>query len=438
MNRLLITICGRAGSKGFKNKNLKTFCGHPLVYYSLSAAELFIKKHPELHIDIALNTDSPELAELVAAKYPEVIFLPRGEELGGDRVPKMAVYQDSLHRMEERTGQPYDWYMDLDITSPLRTESDIENADVVYVDGARHGEELLTLLKDEKGSVLIVNGAVLPVGVFSGGAVYSADAKECCKVLKEHGAFAAFPKGAEITKGFLPVGDDEELRSAQDMCRRKIADKHFAAGVSIMDPNNTYIDPRVKIGSGTVILPGTILRGRTVIGKNCTIGPNAMIRDCTVGDETEVNASQLNESTVGAHTTVGPFAYVRPNSKIGDHVKVGDFVEIKNSVIGNGTKISHLTYVGDSDCGERINFGCGTVTTNYDGFKKFRCTIGDDAFIGCNTNLIAPVTVGNGSYIAAGSTITDEVPADSLAIARERQVNKPGWAEQWRAAHEKK
>ena len=250
--------------------------------------------------------------------------------------------------------------------------------------------------------------------------------------------FAAFPKGAEITKGFLPVGDDEELRSAQDMCRRKIADKHFAAGVSIMDPNNTYIDPRVKIGSGTVILPGTILRGRTVIGKNCTIGPNAMIRDCTVGDETEVNASQLNESTVGAHTTVGPFAYVRPNSKIGDHVKVGDFVEIKNSVIGNGTKISHLTYVGDSDCGERINFGCGTVTTNYDGFKKFRCTIGDDAFIGCNTNLIAPVTVGNGSYIAAGSTITDEVPADSLAIARERQVNKPGWAEQWRAAHEKK
>lgn len=106
MNRLLITICGRAGSKGFKNKNLKTFCGHPLVYYSLSAAELFIKKHPELHIDIALNTDSPELAELVAAKYPEVIFLPRGEELGGDRVPKMAVYQDSLHRMEERTGQP--------------------------------------------------------------------------------------------------------------------------------------------------------------------------------------------------------------------------------------------------------------------------------------------------------------------------------------------
>ena len=310
-------------------------------------------------------------------------------------------------------------------------------ADVTYVDGAKHGEELLKLLRDETGSVLIVNGAVLPVGVFSGGAVYSADAEECRKVLKEHGAFAAFPKGAEIAQGFLPVGDDDELRDAQDMCRRKIAEKHLRSGVSILDTNSVYIDPRVKIGSGTVILPGTILRGRTVIGENCTIGPNAMIRDCTIGEGTEVNASQLNESTVGSHTNVGPFAYVRPNSRIGDHVRVGDFVEIKNSVIGNGTKISHLTYVGDSDCGERINFGCGTVTTNYDGFKKFRCTIGDDAFIGCNTNLIAPVRVGNGSYIVAGSTITDEVPDDALALARARQVNKPGWAEKWRDAHKK-
>lgn len=140
-----------------------------------------------------------------------------------------------------------------------------ENADVVYVDGARHGEELLTLLKDEKGSVLIVNGAVLPVGVFSGGAVYSADAKECCKVLKEHGAFAAFPKGAEITKGFLPVGDDEELRSAQDMCRRKIADKHFAAGVSIGSGTAGTACDGASAGSGsfgsgsvTLVLSGAL------------------------------------------------------------------------------------------------------------------------------------------------------------------------------------
>ena len=310
-------------------------------------------------------------------------------------------------------------------------------ADVTYVDGAKHAQQLQKLLAGAEDRVVIVNGAVLPVGVFSGGAVYSAWAKECCEVLREHGAFAAFPKDAEIMKGFLPVGDEEELRAAQPMCRQKILEKHFANGVNILDANATYIDPRVEIGSGTLILPGTILKGNTVIGKNCTIGPNAVVSSCTVGDETEINASQTNDSVIGSHTTVGPFAYVRPNSRIGDHVKVGDFVEIKNSVIGSGTKISHLTYVGDSDCGERVNFGCGTVTTNYDGFEKFRCTIGDDAFIGCNTNLIAPVRVGSGSYIAAGSTVTDEVPEGALAIARARQVNKDSWAEKRRRLHEK-
>ena len=303
-----------------------------------------------------------------------------------------------------------------------------KSADVTFVDGAHHARELLSLLKGETGKAIIINGVVLPVGVFSGGAVYNADVQECCAVLREHDAFAAFPKGAEIMKGFLPVGDGEELRATQAMCRQKILERHLNNGVIVMDPSTTYIDPRVKIGAGTTILPGTILRGETAIGENCTIGPNAMVNTCVIGDETTVNASQTNESTIGSHTTVGPFAYVRPNSTIGDHVRVGDFVEIKNSVIGNGTKISHLTYIGDSDVGERINFGCGTVTTNYDGFKKYRCTIEDDAFIGCNTNLIAPVTVGRGSYIAAGSTITDNVPEDALAVARSKQTNKEHWA----------
>ena len=153
-----------------------------------------------------------------------------------------------------------------------------------------------------------------------------------------------------------------------------------------------------------------------------------MIRDCTVGDDTVVNASQTNESTIGSRTKVGPFAYVRPNSVIGDDIKVGDFVEVKNSVIGNGTKISHLTYVGDTDVGEQVNFGCGTVTTNYDGFHKYRTVIGNGVFIGCNTNLVAPVSVGDGAYIAAGATITKDVPADSLAIARSPETIKDGWA----------
>ncbi|MBQ9648338.1 MAG: glucosamine-1-phosphate N-acetyltransferase [Oscillospiraceae bacterium] len=306
----------------------------------------------------------------------------------------------------------------------------------VFIDGAKHAEELLRLLDGEDGDVTVLNGVVLPVGVFSGGAVYSARAEAVRKVLAEHGAFAAFPEGAEILQGFLPVGDEEELRAAQPMCRQKILQKHLDAGVAILDTNNCYIDPRVEIGAGTTLLPGTILRGNTVIGENCVIGPNTMLTDCAVGHDTEVNASQATESRIGSHTNVGPFAYLRPNSVVGDRVKVGDFVEVKNSVIGNGTKISHLTYVGDSDVGERVNFGCGTVTSNYDGFQKYRCTIGDDVFIGCNTNLVAPVALGNGSYTAAGSTITRDVPADALGVARERQTNKEGWAaknREWKA-----
>ena len=199
-------------------------------------------------------------------------------------------------------------------------------------------------------------------------------------------------------------------------------------GVEIWDYASTYIDPTAAVGPGTAILPGTILRGNTSIGKNCTIGPNAYLENAKIGDNTVVNASQIYNSTVGFDTHVGPFAYIRPGSSVGNHVKVGDFVEIKNSVVDDGTKISHLTYVGDSDVGKNVNFGCGTVTVNYDRAKKYRTTIGDNAFIGCNTNLVAPVTVGEGAYTAAGSTITDDIPAMALAIARARQTNKKDWA----------
>ena len=223
------------------------------------------------------------------------------------------------------------------------------------------------------------------------------------------------------------------MPAARELLMRRMASN----GVTVVDPVNTYVDPRCSVAPGVTLLPGTILRGHTAIAAGCEIGPNSMVRDCIVGKDTTINASQVNESTIGSHTTVGPFTYVRPGCRIGDHCRVGDFVEVKNSVIGDGTKISHLTYVGDSDVGRRVNFGCGTVTTNYDGHKKFRCTIGDDAFLGCNTNLIAPVTVGDRAYTAAGSTVTDNVPDGALAIARARQTNKEGWADRLRALWKK-
>lgn len=223
-----------------------------------------------------------------------------------------------------------------------------------------------------------------------------------------------------------------ESASSFDAMRRTLLER----GVLMMDPSAVWVEDTVRVGRGTLLLPGTILRGATVIGEDCRIGPNTMLTDCTVGDRTTVNASQGTESAIGSDATVGPFAYIRPGCTIGSGCRVGDFVELKNSVIGDGTKISHLTYVGDSDVGKRVNFGCGTVTVNYDGNRKYRTTIGDDVFLGCNTNLIAPVTVEDGAYTAAGSTVTDDVPADSLAIARARQSVKRDWAKRHRAKKE--
>lgn len=200
-----------------------------------------------------------------------------------------------------------------------------------------------------------------------------------------------------------------------------------ASGVEIPCFDGILVDGDVTVGCGTTILPGTILRGKVEIGENCVIGPNSLIEDSTVGNDAKLNSTQCFQSTVKSGVNIGPFVHIRPNSVVGENVHLGNFVEVKNSSIDTGTKVSHLTYVGDSDVGKGVNFGCGTVTVNYTGKAKFRTTIRDYAFIGCNTNLVAPVTVGEGAYTAAGSTITEDVPDASLGIARARQTNKLGW-----------
>lgn len=226
---------------------------------------------------------------------------------------------------------------------------------------------------------------------------------------------------------FAGVNSRVQLAEAEAVMRNRINRYHMENGVTIIDPSRTYIDTDAVIGCDTVLLPGVVIEGKTVIGEDCVVGPDSRLTDTKLGNGVKFQYSTAIESSVDDNTTVGPYAYIRPNCAIGKNVKIGDFVEVKNSNVGDGTKVSHLTYIGDSDVGERINFGCGTVTVNYDGNKKFRTVIGDDVFIGCNTNLVAPVKVGKGAYIAAGSTITDEVPENCLAIARERQINKTGW-----------
>ncbi len=244
-------------------------------------------------------------------------------------------------------------------------------------------------------------------------------------ILKKGKTIGAF--AIEDNDEIRGINDRVQLSEAEKIMQERINNYHMRNGVTFILPESTIIEDNVEIGMDTVIYPGAIIKSGTVIGMGCTIGMNTQIENSVIKDNVNILSSVIIDSEIDEGTTVGPFAYLRPNSRIGKNVRVGDFVEIKNSTVDDGTKISHLTYVGDSDVGKRVNFGCGTVTVNYDGKKKYRTKIGDDCFVGCNTNLVAPVTLENGAYTAAGSTITDNVPQECLAIARARQVVKTEW-----------
>lgn len=227
----------------------------------------------------------------------------------------------------------------------------------------------------------------------------------------------------------LGVNSRVELSQAEGIMRKRINKMHMENGVTLIDPSNTYIDRDVKIESDTIIYPGNVLEGNTLIETGCILYPNNRIKDSIIKSNVTIQSSVILESFIGEETTVGPYAYIRPETHIGKSVRIGDFVEIKKSTIGDNTKVSHLTYIGDAEVGRNCNFGCGTVVVNYDGKKKHKTIVGDNAFIGCNTNLVAPVEVKENAYTAAGSTITNEVPEGSLAIARARQTNIEGWVE---------
>lgn len=247
------------------------------------------------------------------------------------------------------------------------------------------------------------------------------------EILQKQGEIVA----AYATDSFdetLGVNDRVALSQAESTMRKRIAEKHMRAGVSIIDPATAYISAQAEIGADTIIHPNVTIDGDTKIGEDCVISSNSHIVNSVIGDRTIIRSSEIHDSSIGTDTAVGPFAHIRPQTVLGNDVKIGNFVEVKKAEVGNDSKISHLSYIGDAQVGKGVNIGCGTITVNYDGKNKFQTIIEDDTFIGCNSNLIAPVTVGKGSYVAAGSTISKDVPVDSLAIARARQENKEGYA----------
>ncbi len=226
----------------------------------------------------------------------------------------------------------------------------------------------------------------------------------------------------------MGVNDRQQLAVAAAALCRRINNELMLDGVTLIDPATTYIESGVVIGRDSTIYPNVHIYGKTVIGSGTLIEPGVVIRDCRIGDKVIIKAgSVLTEAEVGDDSAVGPMAHLRPGSRLGAHVKIGNFVETKKIVMGEGSKASHLTYLGDAEIGRDVNIGCGTITCNYDGVNKHKTVIGDRVFVGSDVQLVAPVTVGAGSLIAAGTTVTKDVPPDSLVIARSPQINKEGW-----------
>jgi bifunctional UDP-N-acetylglucosamine pyrophosphorylase/glucosamine-1-phosphate N-acetyltransferase len=225
------------------------------------------------------------------------------------------------------------------------------------------------------------------------------------------------------------VNDRAQLAEAAAVLRRRHLDHLMTeVGVTVVDPTATWVDVTVEVGTDTVVLPGCVLQGRTSVGEGAVVGPHTQLTDTVVEDGAEVRQSVCDGASVGPEATVGPFTYLRPGTRLERAAKTGGFVEVKKSTIGQGSKVPHLSYVGDTTIGEGVNFSAGAITVNYDGTDKHRTVVEDGAFVGCDTMLVAPVTVGHGAFVAAGSTITDDVPPDALAIARSRQSVKDGWA----------
>lgn len=440
-----------AAGKGKRMKSklpkvLHKVCGKEMVNQVIDT----IKKCDIEDVNLIIGNGAEEVEK--ATKDRNITYSIQEEQLGTGHALKC-----SRNFLEGKVGVVAVFTGD----APLITESTVKKFIKYHIDNGFKATILTSLVNDPTGYGRIIrdqNGEVkkivehkdcseeeLKVNEINSG-MYCFDIKELLEnldKLKNNNSQEEYylTDIIEILKnmgyrvGAISVDEEEvkginsrvQLAEAEEIMRERINNIHMENGVTIIDPKNTYIGMDVQIGPDTVIFPGNILEGKTIIKEGCTLYANSRIKDSIIEEGVTIQNSVILESKVGKDTTVGPFAYIRPESNIGESVRIGDFVEVKKSTIGNNTKVSHLTYIGDAEVGKDCNFGCGTVIVNYDGKNKYKTIIGDNSFIGCNVNLVSPVEIESNTYIAAGSTITKKVPSGALAVARAKQSNKENW-----------
>ena len=391
--------------------------------------------------------------DVVKEKLPtDTMIAMQTEQLGTGHAVKMAkdyikdedtivvLCGDTPLIKEETLKRLFDYHLENEYhTTVLTTEVDNptgygriirdENQDLLKIVEQKDANEEEKLVKEINSGIYCFNGKSLRESLDlldnnnAQGEYYLTDT---IQIMRNKGLKVGAYNGSTIEE-LMGVNSRVELSRAEDIMRKRINETHMVNGVTIIDTNSTYIEADVQIGNDTIVYPGAMLRGNTIIGSNCIVGMNSNITNSKIGDYTEIENSTIIDSIVGENTNIGPYAYLRPNSNIGNNVKIGDFVEVKNATIEDNSKASHLSYIGDAHVGKDVNIGCGVVFVNYDGKNKYKSVVKDGAFIGSNSNLVAPVTVEEKGFIATGSTITENVPQGALAIARERQVVKEGW-----------
>jgi bifunctional UDP-N-acetylglucosamine pyrophosphorylase/glucosamine-1-phosphate N-acetyltransferase len=428
-------------------KVLHQLCGRPLIHYPVAASRALGAR-----VIVVVGRGAEEVSAVVS-REAEATFVEQRERRGTGHAVLQA---------QAACGEDTEAILVLPGDMPLLSESTLRR----LVERHRESKAAATLLTaeldDHSGYGRVVREAGRPVAIVEerdataaqrairevGTSAYCFDGRRLWPALarvtphNEQGEYYltdviailrgdGHPVEAVITEDAregLGVNDRKQLAGLAAVMRGRILDRLMAEGVTVLDPASTYVDDTVAIGADTVLYPGVVLEGRTVIGAECVVGPGCHVGASRIGDRVRLKPyCVLNESTVEEDAELGPFCHLRPASHVGARAKIGNFVELKKSRIGKGAKVPHLAYVGDATLGARVNFGAGAITCNYDGVSKHEMTIGEGAFIGTNSSLGAPLPVGDGAYVGAGSVITKDVPAGALAVARAQQAIREGW-----------